>query len=122
MSSPGQPSRSSRMSSASSSDHSPGPMAPTATPIRASVMTYSHPSPGRKMKKPLPRWLITNATTITPITPAAPSGVSSPSTSARPAASSVTLASHACSRALRIPIDANHRPVPAILPPPHTWL
>ena len=41
---------------------------------RSSVITYSQPSPGRKMKKPLPRWLVMSATSIVPTTADAASG------------------------------------------------
>ena len=50
-----------------------------AKPAMVRVITYSQPSPGRKMKKPLPRWLVTIATSITPITAAPANGVRSPS-------------------------------------------
>ena len=77
-------------------------------------MTYSQPSPGRKMKKPLPRWLIAQATNMTPTTPAAANGVSNPSSSASPPPISVTLASHACSFGGFIPIEPNHAAVPSM--------
>ena len=57
-----------------------------AMPTMPSVITYSQPSPGRKMKNPLPRWLIAHATAITPTMPAAANGVSSPSEQQDPAA------------------------------------
>ena len=46
------------------------------TPMAVSTMTYSQPSPGRKMKKPFLAWLATRATTIVPTTAAAADGVS----------------------------------------------
>ena len=88
------------------------------TPMAVSTMTYSHPSPGRKMKKPLPRWLVIHATSITPTTPAAATGVSSPSTSSAPEAISTRLAIQAWRIPGRIPSEWNQRPVPSILPPP----
>jgi hypothetical protein len=91
-------------------------------PVMVRVITYSQPSPGRKMKKPLPRWLVTMATSITPITAAPPSGVSRPRTSIAPPTTSVMLASQACTMPGFMPRLANQRPVPAILPPPKMWL
>ncbi len=55
------------------------------TPMAVSTMTYSQPSPGRKMKNPFLRWLVIQATSMTPTTPAAAMGVSRPSTSSAPA-------------------------------------
>ena len=68
----------SKISRAWSRDHSPAPRMAMAKPAMVRVITYSQPSPGRKMKKPLPRWLVTMATSITPITAAPPKGVSRP--------------------------------------------
>ena len=82
--------------SALSSDHSPGPSAPSASPSTVNTITYSHPSVGRlNTKKPALRWLVTHATAATPVTAAAPRGVSRPNTSDGPAASSVTVTSQA---------------------------
>src|SRR5690606_26106429 len=116
--SPVVPTRSPRMSSTSSSAHSPGPSTASASPTMVRVMTYSHPSPGRKMKNPLPRWLVTQATSMTPTTAAPPSGVSSPRASEMPAATSDRLASQAWTTPGRMPRLSNHRAVPAIFPPP----
>ncbi len=88
------------------------------TPMAVSTITYSQPSPGRKMKKPFLRWLVIHATSMTPTTPAAATGVSTPSTSAPPAATSTRLAIQACRIPGRMPSDSNQRPVPSILPPP----
>jgi len=73
------------------------------------------------MKKPFRRWLVSHATTITPMTAPPAKGVNSPTTSRTLATSSVTLAVHAWRRPGRIPRLSNHRPVPAIFPPPKTW-
>ena len=120
MSRPVVPVRSSVRSSAWSSDHVPGPIAPIVTPTIPSVITYSQPSPGRKMKKPLPRWLIAQATNITPTTPAAANGVSSPRINASPPPISVMLASQACSFGGFIPMDPNQLAVPSMFG--RTWL
>ena len=98
--------------------HWPGPMVPTTTPMAVRTMTYSQPSPGRKMKKPFFRWLVIQATTMTPTTPAPASGVSSPSTSRPPAPISTRLAIQAWRIPGRMPNEWNQRPVPSILPPP----
>ena len=83
-----------------------------------STITYSQPSPGRKMKNPFLRWLVTQATTMTPTTPAPPNGVRSPSTRRAPAPISVMLAVQAWNHPGFMPRLSNQRPVPAILPPP----
>ena len=93
-----------------------------AKPTIVRVITYSQPSPGRKMKKPLPRWLVTMATSITPITAAPANGVRRPTTSSAPPTTSVMLATHACRMPGFMPRLANQRAVPAILPPPKMWL
>ncbi len=111
-----------KRSRALSRDHSPAPRMAITNPVMVRVITYSQPSPGRKMKKPLPRWLVTMATSITPITAAPPSGVSRPSTSSAPPTTSVRLASQACTMPGFMPRLANQRAVPAILPPPKMWL
>ena len=82
------------------------------------TITYSQPSPGRKMKNPFFRWLVTQATTMTPTTPAPPTAVSRPNTSSTPAPISVILAVQAWNHPGLMPRLSNHRPVPAILPPP----
>ena len=88
----------------------PAPSAPMAMPTMPSVITYSQPSPGRKMKNPLPRWLIAHATAMTPTMPAAANGVSSPTISRRiPLPISVRLASQACTLRRLHP----HRPEPS---------
>src|ERR1700677_65435 len=58
---------------------------------------------------------------MVPITAAAASGLTSPSTRRVPAPSSVAVAASALSMAGRTPIEANHRAVPAIRPPPKAW-
>ena len=62
------------------------------------------------------------ATTMTPTTPAPPNGVSSPRTRRAPAPISVRLAVQAWNQPGFIPRLSNHRPVPAIFPPPKMWL
>src|SRR6201982_2083278 len=74
------------------------------------------------MKKPLRAWLVTQATTMVPSSPAAPSTVRNPSPSSRPEPISVRLATQACTIPGFIPRELNHRPVPAIFPPPKMWL
>ena len=74
------------------------------------------------MKKPLPRWLVIQATSITPITAAPPSGVRKPRTSSVPPAISVRLASQAWRIPGFIPRLPNQPAVPLILPPPKMWL
>ena len=100
------------MSSAWSIDHSPGPMTASSSPQNVSVITYSQPSPGRKMKKPLPRWLVIQATSITPITAAPASGVSRPSSSSEPPTISVMLASQAWRMPASCPGWRTSRPSP----------
>ncbi len=96
----------------------PGPRVPTTTPRMVRVITYSHPSPGRKMKKPFPRWLVIQATSITPTTPAPASGVSRPRIRRVAAPTSVRLAVQAWRIPGFMPRLSNQRAVPAILPPP----
>ena len=71
-------------SNASSSDHSPGPIAPSAIDSTATVPTYSQPSPGLLMKKPFFQWLVTSATSTIDATPAYASGVRKPEDEHRP--------------------------------------
>ena len=68
------------------------------------------------------RWATQPATAITPMMPAAANGVISPSANSSPAPISVPAAARACSAGHRIPIDANHRAVPARRPPRNTLL
>ena len=81
---------------------------------------YSQPS--LMMKNPLKRCTVQIATTITPIIPAAANGVISPAANSRPAPTSVTTDSRAWSSGHFIPIDPNHRAVPARRPPRNAWL
>lgn len=81
-----------------STDHSPGPSAPSTNDRIDSVATYSQPSVGRAVtQKLLSRWLVIHATSMSEAAPPYAIGVISPRNRAGATATSVQVSICACS-------------------------